>query len=164
MSVFHDTKQSEEQKRSSLSNIFQEAVDTDWIGKFVLGKFWRSASAAEQAEYLKDYRAYLTKTYVSKFNDDDGLNVEDIALSPLTKQGDDYLAKTIIKRKNDEDVHVDYTLAQAGAKCQVHDIIIEGVSLLTSERSEFGSVASSGGVKNVITELQKQLAAGDAAK
>lgn len=155
--IFHDAKQNESQKRAALSGLFQEAVDTDWIGKFVLGRFWKAASPAEQAEYLKDYRGYLTHNYISKFNDEDGMSVDDITLGSLTLQSTgQYEAKTLIKRKNEEDVKVDYLLDDTSGKCQVHDIRVEGVSLLTSERSEFAALANSSGVKGVIEAMQKQ--------
>lgn len=156
--VFHDSSQSEAQKRAELSSVFQKAVDTDWIGKFVLGRFWKVANSAEQAEYLKDYRAYLTHNYVSKFNDEDGMSVDDITLGALTPQtAGQFEAKTLIKRKGEEDVGVDYLLDDTSGKCQVHDIKVEGVSLLTTQRSEFSALANSAGVKGVIDAMKKQL-------
>jgi phospholipid transport system substrate-binding protein len=157
--VFHDKKQNEVQKRQELSSLFQNAVDTDWIGKFVLGRFWRTASSAEQAQYLTNYRNYITKNYISKFNDEAGLSVDDIVVASLTaNEGGQFDAKTIIKRKNEEDVKVDYLLDNNSGECKVHDIKVEGVSLLTSQRSEFSALASSSGVKGVIAAMQKQLA------
>lgn len=155
--IFHDVKQNESQKRAALSVVFQEAVDTDWIGKFVLGRFWKTATPAEQSEYLKDYRAYLTQNYISKFNDEDGMSVDDIVLASLTPENaGQFEARTLIKRKNEEDVKVDYLLDDTRGKCQVHDIRVEGVSLLVNERSEFAALANSSGVQGVINVMQKK--------
>ena len=158
ISIFHDSTKSEDQKRKDLTEIFQEAVDTDWIGKFVLGTFWRGTTPDVQAEYLKTYNAYLAHTYISKFNDENAMNVDDIkvlALKPL--DAGTFEAKTIIKQKGDDDVAVDYLLDQNSGKCQVHDIKIEGVSLLTSQRSEFSSLAGSSGVAGVIAAMKKRI-------
>ena len=157
--VFHDSKQNEVQKRKQLSTIFQEAVDTDWIGKFVLGRFWKTASADEKVQYLKIYRTYITNNYVSKFNDEDAMSVDEIKVLSLAPQqaAGQFEAKTLIVRKTDDDVHVDYLLDQTSGKCQVHDIKVEGVSLITSQRSEFGTVAGNSGVKGVIEAMQKKL-------
>jgi len=157
--IFHDTKKSEADKRKALAVIFEDAVDTDWIGKYVLGRFWKTASAEELVEYLKDYRAYLSHSYISKFKDEDGMNIEDIKLASLTpKDAGEFEAKTIIKQKADEDVHVDYLMAQTNGKCKVHDIKLEGVSLLVSQSSEFGTLAGSSGVKGVIDAMKKKIA------
>lgn len=157
--IFHDTKQNEIQKRAVLASVFQEALDIDWIGKFVLGHFWKTATLAEQAEYLKGYRAYITQSYISRFNDEDGMSVDDIVVSSLNPQSaGQFEAKTLIRRKNEEDVRVDYLLDDNSGRCQVHDIKVEGVSMLASERSEFAALANSSGVKGVIAAMQRQLA------
>lgn len=154
--VFHDKNKNEVQKKQQLSSIFQEAVDTDWIGKFVLGKFWKETNSTQQNEYLADYKTYVTSVYVSKFKNEDGLSVDDINIASITPGKDsEYIAKTIIKSKDDDDLHVDYLLAENNGKCRVHDITIEGISLLTSERSEFSALASKSGVDGVISTLKK---------
>jgi phospholipid transport system substrate-binding protein len=154
VAIFHDTTKSEVQKRTALSATFDEAVDTDWIGKFVLGRFWKVATPEQQAAYLKVYKAYLTHTYISKFNEEDGAGVDAIKVTGITPaQPNEFEAKSIIQQKGDDDVHVDYLLSDASGKCQVHDIKIEGVSLLATHRSEFNAMASSGGIDAVITKL-----------
>lgn len=156
--IFHDTKQSESQKRDMLSKLFLEAVDTNWIGKFVLGRFWNTSTSDEQTQYLANYRAYITHNYISKFTDEDGMSVDDIVVTSLTpKDAHHYDAKTLIKRNGEEDVKVDYLLDDTSGTCQVHDIKVEGVSLLASQRSEFSALANSSGVKGVIEALKKQI-------
>ena len=160
--IFHDTKTDEDKKRDILADTFQEAVDTDWIGKFVLGHYWAAATDADKKEYLAAYRDYLTLVYISKFNEKAGMSVDTITIAGLTPHDKDtFEAKTLISRKGEQDVHVDYLLDQAGGKCQVHDIKIEGVSLLASQRSEFGALASNSGLRGVIDAMKKQLAAAD---
>jgi phospholipid transport system substrate-binding protein len=159
VAVFHDTSHSEDHKREALSDIFVKAVDTDWIGRFVLGRFFKAASKDEQDQYLKSYRSYITRTYISKFSNEAGMNVEDIQVVGVTpKDSSSFEAKTIIKRKTEEDVRVEYLLAATNGKCKVRDIKIEGVSLLASQRSEFSALASSSGMKGVIAALNKQIA------
>ena len=159
--IFHETGKTVTQKRTELSNIFQSSVDINWIGKFVIGRYWRDASDEEKAAYLKAYRTYLTNTYISKFDDEDGFKVEDIQVTSLAagSEPNQFVAKTVIKQKADEDVHVDYALDVSTGKCQVQDITVEGVSLLVSQRSEFQSLAGSSGIKGVIAALQKHTAA-----
>ncbi len=159
MDIFHDTAAAE-QKRASLAALFQKAVDMDWIGKFVLGRYWKTADANEQRQYLQLYHTYLTNSYVFKFDDEDSLRVEGIKISSLIPTEPNlFEAKTLIQRKGEEDTHVDYLLDQSSRECRIHDISVEGVSLITTQRSEFQSLASSSGVKGVIEAMQKQLSA-----
>jgi len=158
--IFHDKSTVEEQKQRALANLFLKAVDTDWIGKFVMGRFFKDAKPEEQKEYLDTYRMYLTGIYVSKFeNDDDSkLQLGDIKLlSIVAKEDNQVAAKTLIMRKGDPDVHVNYLFLQTDT-CQVHDIEIEGVSLLNNQRSEFQALASQSGIRAVIDTMKKRLA------
>jgi phospholipid transport system substrate-binding protein len=158
--IFHDKSTSEEKKQRQLAILFLKAVDTDWIGKFVMGRFYKDAKPDDQKEYLETYRYYLTGIYVSKFENDDDSNYQlgDIKLISLTPKEDSQVsAKTIISRKGEPDVHVNYLLLQTDV-CQVHDIEIEGVSLLNNQRSEFQALAGQSGMKAVIDTMKKRLA------
>ena len=158
--IFHDKSTSEEKKQRQLAILFLKAVDTDWIGKFVMGRFYKDAKPDDQKEYLETYRYYLTGIYVSKFENDDDSNYQlgDIKLISLTPKEDSQVsAKTIISRKGEPDVHVNYLLQQTDV-CQVHDIEIEGVSLLNNQRSEFQALAGQSGIKAVIDTMKKRLA------
>ena len=57
----------EEKKEKQLNAIFQRVVDTEWIGRFVTGVHWRSASSEQKKEYLEYYGEFLRQNYVSKF-------------------------------------------------------------------------------------------------
>ena len=158
VAVFHDSKKSEEQKRQALYTLFYEAVDTDWIGKFVLGHFWREATLAQQKEYLEAYRTYMSHTYISKMNEDDFENITAIDIvAIMPRPAGQFEAKTLVKQKDDDDVSVHYTLDDTSGKCRIHDIKVEGVSLVTGQRSEFSTLAQSAGVSGVIAALHKQI-------
>ena len=157
INIFHDTSKTEEQKHAQLSSLFQEAVDIDWIGQFVLGRFWKQASPEEQAEYLKSYRNYVISSYISKFKDEDVMSIDNIKIASITPTTDNqFEAKTLIQSKGDDDTKVDYLLLQTSDKCTIHDIKVEGISLLSSEHSEFGTLAGRSGVKGVIEAMHKQ--------
>jgi len=95
--------------------------------------------------------------YVSKFDDED-LSAVELQLAGMSKQRSGSITtKTIIKRPGQPDVRVDYTLNEAGNRCLVRDIMIENVSLLTSQRSEFQSLAGQSGIAGVIEALKKKL-------
>ncbi len=158
VAIFHDASLSEDQKRDHLTTLFQNDVDTNWIGQFALGHYWNTASAEERAAYLKEYRTYLTNSYVSKFDDEASLSVEEIkiaSVSPVANSSD-YSAKSLILRKGEDDIHVDYLLSQTPVGCKVHDIIIENVSLLVSQRSEFQSILNSSGIKGLTEALKNK--------
>lgn len=157
LQVFHAASTSDAQKRQQLNGLFAQIVDVDWVGKTALGPAYHTASEEDKGQFLTSYRAYLADLYVSKFNGDDGMNVDTISIASLEPHADaatgSILARTVIQNKDSEATHVDFVL-DAAAGCKVHDISVEGVSMLTGQRSQMAAI-SAGGMKNVLTALAK---------
>src|SRR5437016_6021364 len=76
-SFVHDTSQkvinllgaanSDQQKSDGLTKIFVETMDIDWMGKFVIGKYWGELSDEDKKSYLEVYRRYLISSYIPLF-------------------------------------------------------------------------------------------------
>ncbi|MBY0355352.1 MAG: ABC transporter substrate-binding protein, partial [Rickettsiales bacterium] len=57
--VLEEKQTSLAQKDSELKNIFEGHIAIEWVGKFVLGKHWRTASDAQKATYLASYKSFI---------------------------------------------------------------------------------------------------------
>lgn len=156
VAIFHDKGKTIEQKREALYALFYEAVDTDWMGKFVLGHYWQNATPAQRKQYLEAYRTYVGHSYISKLDEDDLRDIDAIQIVALMPRPDgEFEAKTLVKQKDEEDASVHFLLSNNSGKCRVHDIKIEGVSLLTNQYSEFSALTKTAGVQGVIAALQR---------
>lgn len=154
MAVLNNAALSGSQKDSELQQLFQKTVDVDWIGKFVLGKYWRTATPAQQSRYSDSYRVFVIKSYTSKFSEYTGGETYKIVSSKADGEGK-YLVTMQIVRKKEAPVMIDYKLRDSeGGQLKVYDIVVEGVSLLTTQRSEFASVVSRKGLDYLIDQLE----------
>ena len=158
LAVFHEEGSTSLAKRAKLKATLKQVVDTDWIGRYVLGRAWNNATPAQQAKYLSVYGDYVINSYISKFDDDDALNVQSmktVSYGPATSGG--YLAKTIIVSKGNPEIHVDYIIDDSSGTCKVHDIRVENVSLIISQRSEFSNIANSQGIDAITAQMEQKL-------
>src|SRR5579884_687105 len=57
--VMHDHKHSFDERYATLQSLFNEAVDAQWIARFVAGPYWHAASDKERTEFVAAYRQYL---------------------------------------------------------------------------------------------------------
>jgi phospholipid transport system substrate-binding protein len=146
---------SKEEKQKRLQKLFSTHVDIDWIAKFVLGKNWRAATQEQQDRYLENYRSFLLKNYTSNFENFTDSRYEVVKAADGSKAGE-YTVSMLLKRSGQEDIAVDYRLRQDGKSFKVVDIIAEGISLITSQRSEFNSVISRNGLDYLIDELKSK--------
>lgn len=157
LGVLKDQQKSFKERQNTLRALFVEVVDTDWIAQFVLGATWKTATTEQRARYIELYRTYLTETYISKFDEDSGSKVKDIKIKNIKETSDGaFTAHTeIIQNSNEPIVKVDYMLRQEDGQFKVIDIIIEGVSLLTTHRQELSAIAGKSGIDGVLQKLSE---------
>lgn len=145
------------QKEQKISSMFKKNIDFQWIGGFVLGKHKRSASTEQITRYNKAYEGFIVRSYGSRFKDYAGETFKIISSAP--QGAGKHLVKTEIIRPAESNILVDYKVKKAGSSFKVYDIIVEGVSLITTQRSEFNSVINRKDLNTLISALEKKAGA-----
>lgn len=136
--------------RAKLEKMFIDNVDIAWIGKFVLGKHWRAASEEQRKQYMENYQRFIVKNYTKNFTDYAGGDFK--VTGAREERPGEFLVSMEILRPGAQPVLVDYRIRKNG-EYKVFDIIVEGVSLINTQRSEFGSVVSREGMDRLIEQL-----------
>lgn len=157
LSIIRDKSLNKNQKQQKLEGVFSRSVDVDWVGKFVMGRYWRQADDAQKKRYLNEYRDFLVKHYTLRFADySDG----SFKITSNRSEGDGKYSVTmeITSPSEDAPVIVDYRVHQQGKALQVYDIVVEGVSLITTQRSEFNGVLTQKGIDGLIDQLSSRTA------
>lgn len=151
-----ESKDSEADKQEELVDLFERYVDTDWMGRFVLGRYYRQLSDKEKKKYLSLYKDYVINTYIPRFREYSG---ERMKVLNSIKQGDnEYIIKSSLKTsKAKNDVLVDYRVRKSGNSFKIIDVIGEGVSLITTQRSDFAAPISQKGVGFFLQILEKKV-------
>lgn len=151
------------QKQAKLDKLFSDNVDFPWVGRFVMGRYWREATDAQKKRYLKEYQKFLILHYTSRFteytsgdfkvtgSEDDGDG--EFTVSMQIKPGD--------QSDNGQPILVDYRVRHEGGGFKIFDVIVEGVSMITTQRSEFASVIDKGGIDYLIGQLAAKSKTGD---
>ncbi len=153
--VITDTKMNDSQKSQKLEDFFITTVDVDWVAKFVAGRYWREASQEQQKNYIERYKKFLVNSYVSKFKQYTGQKMI-VGKSVMESEGE-YLVETTIQDADSKSYQVSYKLRQEkDNKFKIYDIIAEGVSMITTQRSEFGSILDREGMDSLIAKLDKK--------
>ena len=130
------------------------------IAGFVLGRHWKTATPEEKAEFVKLYSESLRVAYSKQVLSVDLKNVDayDAIISPT---GQLVTVKTkIIDNESKQPVAVDWRITKIDNNFKIIDVLIEGISIASSQRSEYSSVIQRGGgkVEAVLEKLRKNLA------
>lgn len=142
---------SNSQKESKLTELFIASVDTKWMARFAMGKYWRDAAEAQRSKYTEIYTKYLLKGYIPKFKEYNNQQIK-INKSYSDSEGT-YIVETKIISSDGAAINVDYKVRQESGKYMIFDVIAEGVSLITTQRSDFASVLARDGVDGLISKL-----------
>lgn len=146
---------SKAEKQTKIEGIFADKVDINFVAKFVLGKSWRTATPQQQHDYIAAYKPFILKNYAAKLTKYSG---QTYTLKNARVEGDDTVVTMEINDPDGQKVNVDYKLRnESGFK--IVDIAVEGVSLLTTQRSEFNGIVENKGVDGLIAALKSQVAA-----
>lgn len=151
--VISNQSLNKDQKQKKLEGVFIANVDIPWVARFVMGRFWSQATDDQKARYLKEYQNFLILHYTSRFSEYTGGSFK---ITGSRDDGDnEYTVSMQMKgtTANSEPVLVDYRIRKEAQGFRIFDIIVEGVSLITTQRSEFSSVIANHDIEYLITQL-----------
>jgi len=140
-----DTSLSNARKQEKFRTLLQSSFDMAGIGRFALGRHWRSATAEQQAEYQKLFEKMIVDVYSSRFGDYNG---EKFFIDGSRADGKkDILVNSSIVPNGGSKIKVDWRVREKNGQMKVIDVVIEGVSMALTQRSDFSSVIQRGGGK-----------------
>lgn len=143
-----------EARVASLADIMQDVTDIDLIARLALGKHWRAASEAQRPAYLAAFRSYALDSLAYRFGrlgKIDGFAVTD---DRSVDERDTLVSTAIRLTGQPTPTRVDWRVRQSGAAYQIIDVVVEGVSLLITNRNDFDAVVNREGLDRLIARLQ----------
>jgi len=151
-----DDSLSDAERSERFRALLLDHFDVAEIGKYVLGRYWRTATEEERAEYLHLFEDYLVVSYARRFSEYTGEAFE--VASSRTESSGLELVRSYVVTNNGERARLDWILESQDGTLRILDIKIEGLSLSETHRSEFASVIQNNGgkVAGLIDALRKK--------
>lgn len=138
--------------------LLNQGFDVPFIGQFVLGRYWNLASPEQQKEYLRLFEQMIITTYTDRFRQYSG---EQFQVHGGRPDGDtDYFVQSQIMRPSGPPVNVEWRVRKADKGYKIIDVVVEGVSMSVTQRSEFASVIQSqGGIEGLLKAMRQRVGA-----
>lgn len=138
-----NTTLSQEQKTNEFRKLLQDSFDLETIGRFALGRYWRTATPEQRKEYQKLFREMVVQVYSERFKGYEGQHME--TRSYRIDGDNDTIVTSFIVPKDDAEIQVDWRVRYKNGRYQIVDVIVEGVSMSVTQRSDFSSTIQRGG-------------------
>jgi phospholipid transport system substrate-binding protein len=144
-----------EQKESQVRSLLAENFDLNLIGRYVVGQSWRTMGEEQQETYLSLFQEYVLRTYSKRLG---GYSGQKFAISGTkAASADDALVSTTIERPGAPPVEASWRVKTNKTPPKIVDVIVGGVSMVVTQRSEFGAVIQRQGVDGLIETLRLQV-------
>ena len=127
--------------------------------KLAVGKHWRTATAPQKQALETEFRNMLVRTYTKAFT---VYRDQEVEIKPLkvADNATEVTVKTMIVKPGAPSIPVNYDMEKTPEGWKVFDLVVEGVSLVTSYRSTFSEQIQKGGIDGLIKTLVEKNQAG----
>jgi phospholipid transport system substrate-binding protein len=146
-------------REARFRELFHEDFDCPGIARFVLGRYWRTASPEEQQEFIKLFENYVVFVYTVRLADFGG---ETFKVRGSRSDGDGVIVSTdVASPGRPTPLRIDWRLVDDDGAYKINDVIVEGVSMAVTQRSEFASVVQRNGgqIRGLMAMMREKTAA-----
>ncbi|MDP6351027.1 MAG: ABC transporter substrate-binding protein [Alphaproteobacteria bacterium] len=141
------------QREAGFRRLLTRNFDMPAISRLVLGRHWPRNSPDQQSTFRKVFETHIVKVYTSQLGVYEQQTVEIDKAAPLTER--DSVIFTLVAREDDPPLRLDWRVRRTKNGLKVIDVAAEGVSMLTTKRSEFTSVVAREGLEALIGRLEE---------
>lgn len=137
-------------------------VDTEKMTALAAGRFWRTATPAQQQKLSAEFRQLLVFTYsgaLSQIKNDDKVEFKPLRADPADT---DVEVRSLVTSSGGEPIQLNYRLNKGPQGWKIFDINVLGAWLVETYKGNFASEINKTGIDGLIAKLadrNKQLAA-----
>jgi phospholipid transport system substrate-binding protein len=140
-------------RRVAVRKIANEIFDFGEIAKRSMARHWQPLSEPQRTEFVGLFADLLERSYISKIETYGG---EKIQYTGERIDGEYATVSTRIVTKNGTEVPVDYRMTKRGDRWLVYDVSIEGVSLVSSYRTQFNKIIQTSSYNELVSKLKNK--------
>jgi phospholipid transport system substrate-binding protein len=142
------------QRAARFRELLREDFDVPGIGRFVLGRYWNTATEEQRAEFIKLFEDYIALAYATRLAEYSGENFKVTGSRPDADGA--IVSSQILRPAGAAPVKVDWRLTGRNGVYKISDVSVDGISMAVTQRSEFASVIQHNGgqVQGLIAMLR----------
>jgi phospholipid transport system substrate-binding protein len=151
--LIRQTELARSSRETKFRNLLVENIDLRSVSRAALGRYWRMATDVQIARYQTIYPDYVIAIYGGLFENYSDETLKVTGAQPVG--GGDVLVDSEITRGKALPLNVIFRVRRRGDGFKVLDVMVEGISMLVTQRSEFASVIQSKGMDGFLQRMQE---------
>lgn len=151
----HPDKALTSEDRDAIRKAVQDYFDFREMAKRSLGRPWRDIDAQQRQEFVKVFRELLERSYGNRLSE---YHNQTIHYGEMMVRGSRAIVDSeVVDTDADRKTPVRYALHHTDEGWRVYDIKIEGISLVSTFRTDFQGVVEKSGFKGLMTSLKDRV-------
>jgi phospholipid transport system substrate-binding protein len=144
-------------REAKIRDLLRRSFDLETIGRFVLSKHWRTATPDQQADYLSLFSEFVLRTYARRLGGYGNEQFKITSAQPLGSR--DAIVLTEISRPAGPPITAGWRVRDTDNSLKIIDVMVEGVSMAATQRSEFETIVRDQGLVGLIEILRAKVSA-----
>lgn len=136
-----------------INDILIQHIDERTIARRVLGETWETASETQRASFTREFRRYMVRFYGQVFILYSGEKVE-YSSEEKASQPDMRKVTSSISRAGEVPIQAAYRVEFRSDQWLVTDILVDGISLVHANQTQFKHLIARDGLDKVISMLE----------
>ena len=127
-------------------------IDFQEAARLAVGRAWAQASKEQQERIVTEFRRMLVRTYSNAISRYEGQTMK-VLPARYKPEDTDVTVRNQYVRPGQTPLQVEYSMHKTDDGWKIYDIVVEGVSLVITYRSEFAAVVKQQGIEGLIKRL-----------
>ena len=131
--------------------------------RLAVGRNWAQASDAQKEALTKEFQTLLVRTYSTSLSQyrNQTIDVKPAKFAPADK---DTTVRTVVNQPGGQPIPIDYGMERTDKGWKVYDVVVDGVSLVTTYRGSFNDQIQKSGVDGLVKTLADRNRSSEAPK
>lgn len=142
-----------EQRRMEIRRIAENLFDFPEMARRSLARHWTDRTSQQREEFVRLFTVILERSYFGKLENFSG---DRIVYTAETVDGDFATVRSKIIAGRKGEVPVEYRLHLVGSRWAVYDVLIEGVSFVSTYRAQFNRIIQTSSYDDLIQKMRSK--------
>lgn len=144
-----------EERKQAVRELLRANIDIERIGSFVVGSAWRTADEKQRKDYMDVFGEFVVRTYGERLSTYNDQSFKVVGTAPIGSK--DALVSTEILQRDADPIKAGWRVSTTPNGYKILDVIVEGVSMAATQRSDFESVIRRDGLDGLIAQLHQKV-------
>lgn len=132
------------ERAPELRRIMENRANMPLIARFSAGRLWREMDPDQQARFSSAFSQFISVTYARRF--EDFTADPKVAIGKIVDAGrKGFLVETPMQTGEGNPIAVEWLVSDRGGRVEIIDMVVEGISMATTQREEVAAMFESRG-------------------